>query len=84
MLWNKARRSDNVEDARDSRQTRTLSGNKLGLGLGAIALAGIGLYAGVDPPTEVFESPAIDVSVAEDTRLAFVESVLGDTEDTWR
>jgi predicted metalloprotease len=84
MLWNKARRSDNVEDARDGRQTRTLSGNKLGLGLGAIALAGIGLYAGVDPPTEVFESPAIDVSVAEDTRRAFVESVLGDTEDTWR
>jgi predicted metalloprotease len=92
MLWNKARRSDNVEDARAGRQTRTLSANKLGLGLGAIALAGIGLYAGVNPPVdqirpdvapiEVLDSPA--VPVAEDTRLAFVESVLGDTEDTWR
>jgi predicted metalloprotease len=88
MFWNKARRSDNVVDA------RTLSGNKLGLGLGAFALAGIGLYAGVSPPVdqvrpesvpiEVLDSPAIDASVSEDTQLAFVESVLGDTEDTWR
>ena len=94
MLWNKARRSDNVVDARDGRQTRTLSGNKLGLGLGAIALAGIGLYAGVDPPVdqvrpesrpiEVLDSPTIDAFVAEDPRLAFVEAVLGDTEDTWK
>lgn len=94
MLWNKARRSDNVVDARDGRQTRTLRGNKLGLGLGAFALAGIGLYAGVDPPVdqvrlesvpiEVLDSPAIDASVAEDPRLAFVEAVLGDTEDTWK
>ncbi|VVN80871.1 neutral zinc metallopeptidase [Pseudomonas fluorescens] len=94
MLWNKARRSDNVEDARDGRQTRTLSGKKLGLGLGAIALAGIGLYVGVNPPLdqvrpdtapiEGLDAPAIDTSVAEDTQQAFVESVLGDTEDTWR
>lgn len=94
MLWKKARRSNNVEDARTGRQTHISSANKLGLGLGAFALAGIGLYAGVNPPVdqarpdvapiEVLESPAIDASVAEDPRPAFVEAVLGDTEDTWK
>lgn len=94
MLWNKARRSDNVEDVRDDRPTRISIGKKLGLGLGAISLLGIGLYVSVNPlvdqgkldttSVEVLDSPASDSSVVEDTRLAFIESVLGDTEDTWR
>jgi hypothetical protein len=83
-----------VEDVRDDRPTRTLSSKKLGLGLGAATLAGIGLYASLIPPLEqvaadagpieVLDSPTLDSPAVEDTQLAFVEAVLGDTEDTWR
>lgn len=90
MLWNKARRSDNVNDTREGKDARQLTGKTLGAGLAAAALAGVGLYSalGTTPdilPVETdtpFHSTAPQPS--GDTTLLFVQSVLGDTEDTWK
>lgn len=91
MRWNKARRSNNVVDAR---------GRSGGMGGGKLSLAGvaivvvIGLLSGQDPmqilgqlanqsgsaPTQQRSTPAN----GEDPQVAFVQSILGDTEDTWR
>ena len=88
MRWNKARRSDNVVDAR----------GRSGIGGGKLSLAGvaivvvIGLLSGQDPmqilgqlasqssapPTQ--ERPA----AGDDRQVQFVQAILGDTEDTWR
>lgn len=88
MRWNKARRSDNVVDAR----------GRSGIGGGKLSLAGvaivvvIGLLSGQDPmqilgqlasqgsapPTQ--ERPA----AGDDPQVQFVQAILGDTEDTWR
>lgn len=91
MRWKKARRSDNVVDAR---------GRSGGIGGGRLTLAGvaivvvIGLLSGQDPmqilgqladqsgpaTTQQSNAPAN----SEDPQVAFVQSILGDTEDTWR
>lgn len=91
MRWKKARRSDNVVDAR---------GRSGGIGGGRLTLAGvaivvvIGLLSGQDPmqiigqladqsspaPTQRTSAPAN----GDDPQVAFVQSILGDTEDTWR
>ena len=91
MRWKKARRSDNVVDAR---------GRSGGIGGGRLTLAGvaivvvIGLLSGQDPmqilgqladrsgptPTQQSSAPAN----GDDPQVAFVQSILGDTEDTWR
>ncbi|HAQ88707.1 MAG TPA: neutral zinc metallopeptidase [Pseudomonas sp.] len=91
MRWRKARRSDNVVDAR---------GRSGGIGGGRLTLAGvaivvvIGLLSGQDPmqilgqltdqsgptPTQQSSAPAN----GDDPQVAFVQSILGDTEDTWR
>lgn len=91
MRWKKARRSDNVVDAR---------GRSGGIGRGRLSLAGIaivvviGLLSGQDPmqilgqlanqtgspPIQQSEAPARD----DDPQVAFVQAILGDTEDTWR
>lgn len=91
MRWKKGRRSDNVVDAR---------GRSGGIGGGRLSLAGvaivvvIGLLSGQDPmqilgqltsqsgqaPTQQSSAPAN----ADDPQVAFVQSILGDTEDTWR
>lgn len=90
MRWKKGRRSDNVVDAR---------GRSGGIGAGRLSLAGvaivvvIGLLSGQDPmqilgqladqtgqaPTQQSSAPAN----ADDPQVAFVQSILGDTEDTW-
>jgi predicted metalloprotease len=90
MRWNKARRSDNVVDAR---------GRSGGIGGGRLSLAGvaivvvIGLMSGQDPmqilgqlagqsgsaPTQRSDAPAN----GDDPQVAFVQAILGDTEDTW-
>lgn len=44
MLWKKARPSDNVNDTRQGKDARTLTGKTLGAGLVVIALASAGLY----------------------------------------
>ncbi|NUU34300.1 neutral zinc metallopeptidase [Pseudomonas sp. C2B4] len=88
MLWNKARRSDNVNDTREGKDARTLTGKTLGAGLAAVALAGTGLFATLmnapSAPTGSHEPPAaLATKPIEDRQLQFVQSVLGETEDTW-
>jgi predicted metalloprotease len=94
MLWNKARRSDNVNDTRKGKDARTLTGKTLGAGLAAVALAGAGLYSTLGTtPDEVplassntLNPPGASLLIepGEDLQLKFVQSVLGDTEDTWK
>ena len=93
MLWNKARRSDNVNDTRKGKDARTLTGKTMGAGLAAVALASAGLYStlGTTPDEALLSSsnplnpPDVALSIdSEDLQLNFVQSVLGDTEDTWK
>ncbi|MGH8385758.1 MAG: KPN_02809 family neutral zinc metallopeptidase [Pseudomonas sp.] len=90
MLWTKARRSNNVNDTRQGKDARTLTGKTLGAGVAAIALAGAGLYSTLgtapEPSTNTLPQPVTSLSIepAEDVQLMFVQSVLGDTEDTWK
>ncbi|MGF6092022.1 KPN_02809 family neutral zinc metallopeptidase [Pseudomonas sp. 18173] len=90
MLWTKARRSDNVNDTRKGKDARILTGKTLGAGLAAIALAGAGIYSTLDTkpdaPTNILPPPGASLSIepALDRQLLFVQSVLGDTEDTWK
>ncbi|WPN29439.1 neutral zinc metallopeptidase [Pseudomonas sp. P5_109] len=90
MLWNKARRSDNVNDTREGKDARTLTGKILGTGLAAVTLASAGLYSALstppDAPSPSLNPPATSVSIQPDTdpQMMFVQSVLGDTEDTWK
>lgn len=93
MRWKKARRSDNVVDAR---------GRSGGIGGGRLSLAGvaivvvIGLLSGQDPlqilgqladqsaPAPTQRTSAPGNGDGDDPQVAFVQSILGDTEDTWR
>ncbi len=93
MLWNKARRSDNVNDTREGKDARTLTGKNLVAALATVALASAGLYStlGTTPddlsltPFEMLDPPAaLAIEPDEDRQLMFVQSVLGDTEDTWK
>ncbi|PMZ77283.1 KPN_02809 family neutral zinc metallopeptidase [Pseudomonas sp. FW305-70] len=90
MLWTKARRSDNVNDTREGKDARTLTGKTLGTGLAVVVLAGAGLYSTLDTAPDSPTSPlpptatALSIAPAEDLQLKFVQSVLGDTEDTWK
>ncbi len=89
MRWKRARRSDNVVDARGR------SGLRLGgLGLGGIAIVVvIGLLSGQDP-LQILDQlanqggPAVSQqsqrTTGDDPQVEFVRAVLGDTEDTWR
>ncbi|MEX6501597.1 KPN_02809 family neutral zinc metallopeptidase [Pseudomonas zhanjiangensis] len=92
MRWQRARRSDNVVDAR-GRRGRRLGGGR-GLSLGGIAIVvAVGLLLGEDPlqilgqlagqsgalvPSQGSQAPA------NDPQSEFVRAILGDTEDTWR
>ncbi|GAB3464614.1 KPN_02809 family neutral zinc metallopeptidase [Azotobacter salinestris] len=89
MRWKRARRSDNVVDARGG----GLHIGGKGLGLGGIALVVIvGLLMGQDPGqilTELTTQSSVDsqqagAPPAGDEQAEFVRAVLGDTEDTWR
>ena len=90
MRWNRARRSDNVVDAR-GRSGMRLGG---GLGLGGIAIVVvIGLLSGQDPLQILGQlanqgGPAVSQQsqrpAGDDPQVEFVRAVLGDTEDTWR
>ncbi|MCF7201620.1 KPN_02809 family neutral zinc metallopeptidase [Pseudomonas oligotrophica] len=90
MRWNRARRSDNVVDAR-GRSGMRLGG---GLGLGGIVIVVVlGLLTGQDPlqlldqlggqagPTVSERTTPAD---SADPQVDFVRAILGDTEDTWR
>ena len=90
MKWNRARRSDNVEDRRRMGGLRGAGG----LGLGGIAVVVvIGLLLGKSPgellglvsqletqiPGQVQTAPA----PGEDPAYEFIAAILGETEDVW-
>jgi len=89
MRWENGRRSDNIEDRRGMRVNgRGLAGG----GIGAIILALVAMYFGVDPsvvlnqvgtvaPQEQ-QQPATS-SPEEDKLKDFMSVVLADTEDVW-
>jgi predicted metalloprotease len=88
MLWNKARRSHNVNDTREGKYARALKGKTLAAGLATVALTGAALYSIVGTtPDATFPAPSPPATLstvpADDPQLMFVQSILGDTEDTW-
>ena len=94
MRWKRARRSDNVVDARSRGGGMRIGGGKLSLG-GIAAIVIIGLLMGKDPlqildqiggelvQQQVPGDSQPPAGVA-DEHSEFVRAVLGDTEDTWR
>ena len=89
MRWEQGRRSDNIEDRRGMRVGKK---GLAGGGIGAIVLALVALYFGVDPsvvlnqvgnlaPAQT-EQPAT-FSPEEERLKAFMSVVLADTEDVW-
>ncbi len=90
MRWKRARRSDNVVDAR-GRSGMRLGG---GLGLGGIVIVVVlGLLTGQDPLQLLGQLAGQDGSTVQqqrpnatgdDPQVDFVRAILGDTEDTWR
>ncbi|MEJ5863945.1 neutral zinc metallopeptidase [Pseudomonas farsensis] len=96
MEWRKGRRSDNVVAARGAGGGGMRFGGGKGLGLGAILLiVGIGWLTGQDPLQILGQltgqmqqqAPATvgnKAPAANDEQAAFVASILGDTEDTWK
>ncbi len=91
MRWENGRRSDNIEDRRGMR----VSGRGLaGGGIGAIVLALVAMYFGVDPSVVLNQAGGLGStpqetsqaapSSPEETRLKdFMSVVLADTEDVW-
>jgi len=89
MRWEHGRRSDNIEDRRGMR----VGGKGLvGGGIGAIVLALVAMYFGVDPsvvlnqvanqaPTQ--EEQQVTFSPEEEKLKEFMSVVLADTEDVW-
>ncbi|WIX03516.1 neutral zinc metallopeptidase [Pseudomonas sp. AR5] len=90
MRWKRARRSDNVVDAR-GRSGMRLGG---GLGLGGVVIVVVlslltgqdplqllGQLAGQDGSTVQQQRPS---ATGDDPQVDFVRAILGDTEDTWQ
>ncbi|SHM73099.1 KPN_02809 family neutral zinc metallopeptidase [Phytopseudomonas punonensis] len=93
MRWKRARRSDNVVDARGGGGGMRFGGGR-GLSLGGIAIVVVvGLLMGQDPlqilgqlagQSGGYTTTQTDRPAANDEQSEFVRAVLGDTEDTWR
>ncbi len=90
MRWKRARRSDNVVDARGGGR---IGGGKLSLG-GIAAIMVLGLLMGKDPlqilgqlggelMQQQLPAPGAGGGQPGDEASEFVRAVLGDTEDTW-
>lgn len=87
MLWNKARRSENINDTRKGKDARTLTGKNLGAGLAAVVLSGAALHSTFNAlPSQDSVEDQVSQLIApnDDPQLRFIESILGDTEDTWK
>ncbi|SDK35762.1 KPN_02809 family neutral zinc metallopeptidase [Pseudomonas indica] len=90
MRWQRARRSDNLVDARGSGRGMRVGG---GLSLGGIAaVVVISLLLGENPLEilgQLADQQGATVSsqttrpVGDDPQVDFVRAILGDTEDTW-
>ncbi|PZW70266.1 hypothetical protein F471_01607 [Pseudomonas sp. URMO17WK12:I1] len=92
MRWKRARRSDNVVDARGGGGGMRFGGGR-GLSLGGIAIVVVvGLLMGQDPLQILgqlagqggYSTTQADRPAGNDEQSEFVRAVLGDTEDTWR
>ena len=89
MRWKSGRRSRNVEDRRGRRAPAKAAFG----GIGAIVIALVAMYFGVDPRKFLGgaglggggggDAPARAPSPEEDALAEFVKVVLADTEDTW-
>lgn len=94
MLWQKGRRSDNVQDAGEGRGGGpSFGGRGLGLG-GIIILAILGLVFFKDPTALLGQGDpgaaqapqtqqAPHQAASNDPQVDFVRAILGETEDTW-
>ncbi|UPG88816.1 neutral zinc metallopeptidase [Luteibacter aegosomaticola] len=96
MLWDKGRRSDNVEDAGTGGGGGPSFGGGRGLGVGGIillAILGLVFYkdptallsqdgGGMAPPQAQTQQHA-QPAAANDPQVDFVRAILGETEDTW-
>jgi len=90
MRWERGRRSDNIEDRRGMRVSRK---GIAGGGIGAIILALVAMYFGVDPAVvlnqagtlapQQAEQPPATFSPEEEKLKEFMSVVLADTEDVW-
>lgn len=93
MRWKKARRSDNLVDARGT--GGGIGGKGLGIG-GIVLIVVIGLLSGQDPLQilgqiggQLIEQQATPTqnrasSAEQSEQVEFVRAILGDTEDTWQ
>ena len=89
MRWKTGRRSQNIEDRRGIRVSRGIKGG----GIGAIVIALVAMYFGVDPSLllqVLDEGSSITTRQApaprpasDDPMVQFVSVVLADIEDTW-
>lgn len=92
MRTDNQRRSSNIEDRRSSR----FPGGKGGLGLGAIVIALVAAYFGIDPELALqtanqlqgggpsVQTGPVTESASEAAARELVSVVLADTEDTWK
>ena len=91
MRWERGRRSDNIEDRRGMR----VGGKGLaGGGIGAIVLALVAMYFGVDPSVVLNQAGGLTgapqeasapapSSPEEERQKDFMSAVLADTEEVW-
>ena len=92
MRTDNQRRSSNIEDRRGSR----FPGGKGGLGVGAIVIALVAAYFGIDPQLALqtanqlqgggqpVQTGPVTESASEAAARELVSVVLADTEDTWK
>jgi predicted metalloprotease len=90
MRWEQGRRSDNIEDRRGMRVGRK---GLAGGGIGAIVLALVAMYFGVDPSVVLNQAGNLAPTQAEQQQTTFspeearlkdfMSVVLADTEDVW-
>lgn len=90
MRWKTGRRSQNIEDRRGMRVSPGIKGG----GIGAIIIALVAMYFGVDPTLllQLLNDGSAPVNsrqtqaprpASDDPMVQFVSVVLADTEDTW-
>jgi uncharacterized protein len=85
MRWEAGRRSSNVEDRRGLRMPGGLAGG----GIGAVVIALIAVFLGVDPRVilqDAGQTSSVQQTTpdpAQDRLKDFMSVVLADTEDTW-
>lgn len=91
MLWDKGRRSSNVEDAGSGSGGPSFGGRGLGIG-GIIILAILGMVFYKDPTALLSQDGGgaqpqaqqqTHQPAANDPQVDFVRAILGETEDTW-